>query len=80
MRTKIHKWGNSLALRIPRGFAIHAQLDNNSEVDIQLEDKQIIIKPVTRQQLTLEDLIAGINSENIHNEVNTGSEQGNEIW
>ncbi len=80
MRTKIQKWGNSLAVRIPKGFALHANLDNNSEVDIHLKDKQIIIKPIIRQKVSLEELLAGINSENMHREVETGSEQGNEIW
>lgn len=80
MRTKIQKWGNSLALRIPKGFAQHSNLENNSEVDIHLEDKQIVIKPVVRQTKNLADLLAGVNKENIHNEVDTGSACGNEIW
>lgn len=80
MRTKIQKWGNSLALRIPKGFALHANLNNNSEVDIHLDDKQIVIKPVARQNETLDELLAGVNKENIHTEVDTGSARGNEIW
>ncbi|HKL33312.1 MAG TPA: AbrB/MazE/SpoVT family DNA-binding domain-containing protein [Tangfeifania sp.] len=80
MRAKIQKWGNSLALRIPKGYAQDAKLENNSEVDIHLEDKQIVIKPVVLQNKSLEELLAGVNKSNIHNEVKTGSAQGNEIW
>jgi antitoxin MazE len=80
MRTKIQKWGNSLALRIPKGYAQDANLENNSEVDIHLEDKQIVIKPIDRQNISLEELLAGVNKSNIHNEVETGSAKGNEIW
>jgi len=80
MRTKIQKWGNSLALRIPKGYAQDANLENNSEVDIHLEDKQIVIKPVDRQNISLEELLAGVNKSNIHNEVETDSAKGNEIW
>lgn len=80
MRTKIQKWGNSLALRIPKGFAQHSNLENNSEVDIHLEDRQIIIKPVIRENKTLENLLAGVNENNIHSEVETGSAEGNEMW
>lgn len=80
MRTKIQKWGNSLALRIPKGFAQHVNLENSSEVDIHLQDKQIIIKPVVRENQSLEDLLAGINDNNIHSEVETGKAEGNEIW
>jgi antitoxin MazE len=80
MRTTIQKWGNSLALRIPKGFAQHANLENRSEVDIHLEDTQIVIKPVIREKQSLEDLLAGINKNNIHSEVETGSAEGKEIW
>ena len=80
MRTKIQKWGNSLALRIPKGYVQDANLENNSEVDIQLEDSQIIIKPVVRKKKSLEELLAGVNINNIHSEAETGSALGNEIW
>jgi antitoxin MazE len=80
MLTKIQKWGNSLALRIPKAFAIDAQLENNSVVEVSLVDGQIVIKPVTRPQWSLEQLLAGVNSDNLHREVNTGDATGNEIW
>jgi antitoxin MazE len=80
MRTKIQKWGNSLALRIPKGYALHANLENNSEVEIHMDDKQIIIKPVKREIETLDELLAGVNTKNIHTEIKTGSAQGTEIW
>ena len=54
MRTKVQKWGNSLALRIPKTFAHDAQLENDSTVELSLVDGQIIIKPVTARRWTLE--------------------------
>ena len=80
MRSKIQKWGNSLALRIPKGYAQDANLENNSEVDIYLEDNQIVINPVVRKNKSLEDLLAGINENNIHSEIESGSAEGKEIW
>ena len=80
MRSKIQKWGNSLALRIPKGYAQDANLENNSEVDIYLEDNQIVINPVVRKNKSLEDLLAGINENNIHSEIESGSAAGKEIW
>ena len=80
MHTKIQKWGNSLALRIPKAFATDAQLKSDSLVDISLINGQIILKPVMKPEWTLEELLAGINKENIHHEVETGSKTGNEIW
>jgi len=79
MLTKVQKWGNSLALRIPKAFALDAQLVNDSFVEISIVDGQIIITPVAAPSWTLEELLAGINKNNRHNEVDTGFAVGNEI-
>ena len=80
MLTKVQKWGNSLALRIPKAFARDAQLANDSLVEITIVEGQIIITPVEAPNWTLEELLAGINKKNIHHEVATGSAVGNEVW
>jgi antitoxin MazE len=80
MLTKVQKWGNSLALRIPKAFALDAQLENDSFVEITIVDGQIIITPVAAPSWTLEELLAGINKKNIHHEVDTGFATGNEAW
>ncbi len=80
MHAKVQKWGNSLALRIPKAFAIDTQLENDSMVDISVVEGQIIVKPLVKPEWTLEELLAGINKDNIHNEIDTGLAMGNEIW
>lgn len=80
MHAKVQKWGNSLALRIPKAFAVDTHLENLSMVELSVVEGQIIIKPVVKSVLTLEELLAGINDENIHSEVDTGLAIGNEIW
>ena len=80
MLTKVQKWGNSLALRIPKAFAVDAQLENDSFVEITIVEGQIIITPVAAPIWTLEELLAGINKNNIHHEVDTGIATGNEAW
>ncbi len=80
MLTKIQKWGNSLALRIPKTFALDANLENDSTVEISLVDGKIVVKPVNAPQWTLDELLAGINNNNIHHEVDSGEPVGNESW
>lgn len=80
MLTKVQKWGNSLALRIPKAFASDAKLENDSFVEISIVEGQIIITPVVAPSWTLEELLAGINKNNLHHEVDTGSTVGNEVW
>ncbi len=80
MLTKVQKWGNSLALRIPKAFALDAQIDNDSVVEVSLVNGQIVIKPVQSPTWTLEKLLAGVNNDNIHGETDTGEAIGNEVW
>ena len=80
MQTTIQKWGNSLALRIPKTFARDAQLEHDSLVDIRLVEGQIIVTPVETANWTLDELLARVNKTNLHQEVDTGSALGNEIW
>lgn len=79
MLTKVQKWGNSLALRIPKAFAVDAQLENDSLVEISLVKGQIVVTPVSASGWTLDELLAGITTENLHAEVETGSATGNEF-
>jgi antitoxin MazE len=80
MLTKIQKWGNSLALRLPKAFALDARLENDSIVEISLVDGQIVIKPVVAPAWTLEQLLSAVTDHNIHHESDTGEAVGSEIW
>ena len=80
MLTKVQKWGNSLALRIPKAFAVDAQLENDSLVEISIVDGQIIVTPLVTPSWKLKELLAGINKNNMHYEVDTSFVAGNEAW
>ena len=80
MRTRIHKWGNSLALRIPRSFAVQAGLEDTTVVDVSLIDGKLLVAPVAQPAPSLDDLLAGITPENLHDEVSTGPAVGHEAW
>jgi antitoxin MazE len=80
MQTKIQKWGNSLALRIPRSFAMDARLKQDTVVEISLVDGKLVIKPVATRSYQLNQLVAKMTSKNIHQEVETGKPAGKEVW
>ena len=80
MLTKVQKWGNSLALRIPKAFAVDAQLENDSLVEISFDKGKIIVTPIPAPRWTLEELLAGITKNNLHDEVDPGFAVGNEVW
>jgi antitoxin MazE len=80
MRIKIQKWGNSLALRIPKAFASQSKIRQDAYVNLTLEDNKIIVEPEDEKKYSIEELISGINKSNIHHEVDFGKREGNEYW
>lgn len=80
MNTKIQQWGNSLALRIPKAFAVEAKLHKGAVVDVSEEGGKIILTPVKKEKITLKGLLSGVTKENIHSEIRTGKRVGKEIW
>ena len=80
MRTRVQKWGNSLALRIPKSFASEINLEPGSEVELTLADGKLVILPLVRSDFSLDELLAGITDSNLHSEFDTGTAAGNEVW
>jgi len=80
METRVQKWGNSLALRIPKSFASEIGLRKETSVEISLDDGRLVITPVSRPKPTLKQLLAKVTQENLHHEVDTGTAVGNEVW
>jgi len=80
MRTRVQKWGNSLALRIPKSFADEVGLQNDSAVDVSLVKGKLVIAPVTQSKFTLQQLLAQVTQDNLHGESDTGVAVGNEVW
>jgi Growth regulator len=80
MRTRLRKWGNSLAVRIPQPFAKESNLEENSSVDVTLRNGKLIIVPVREPEFSLDDLVGRITKKNLHAEVRTGKKRGNEAW
>ena len=80
MKTRVQKWGNSLALRIPKSFAREVGMDNETTVEMSLVDGKLVVSPVVKPKPTLEDLLAQVTYENLHGEVDTGRAVGDEAW
>ncbi|HKW16576.1 MAG TPA: AbrB/MazE/SpoVT family DNA-binding domain-containing protein [Terriglobales bacterium] len=73
------RWGNSLAVRIPKNVADEAQLSEGDKLVLQSEAPgNVVIKAIERP--TLNQLLERITDENLHKEVNWGKPVGNEAW
>jgi len=80
MQSKVKKWGNSLAIRIPKTYAEEAGITNNSSVEIRFVDGNLIISPTQTPEYDLDELLSEVTPENIHSETDTGSPMGRESW
>ena len=80
METRVQKWGNSLALRIPKPLATQVGLEANTLVRVLLRGEELVIAPVKPPSLKLEDLLAQVTEHNLHGEVFTGPAAGREEW
>ena len=79
MQTKIAKWGNSLALRLPRHIAREARLSDGSTVQIEMREGSLIVTPV-RKKFKLAELLAGMEPRIKHGEFDWGEPKGDEEW
>jgi antitoxin MazE len=80
MRARIQKWGNSLALRIPKSFATEVGFQRETLVEVSLADGKLVVTPVAIPKLTLKQLLTQVTKENLHHEVDAGLAIGNETW
>ncbi|MBD2597981.1 AbrB/MazE/SpoVT family DNA-binding domain-containing protein [Nostoc spongiaeforme FACHB-130] len=80
MTSVVAKWGNSLAIRIPKSVAEQAHVTEGIGIDFSVEGNSIIITPQKRRKYTLDELLEGMTPENFHSEFETGNAVGNEDW
>jgi antitoxin MazE len=79
MKTVIRKWGNSLAVRIPKAISEQLDVSCDSHVELSIEKGCLVLRPA-RRTFDLASLLADITNENLHEEISTGKPVGREEW
>jgi len=83
MKTKAQKWGNSLAVRIPRGVVEEVGLKPHDALTIEVKKGRIVLVPVGKTgpipRYHLEDLVKKITPRNRYKEVDFGPPVGREV-
>ena len=77
-KAQLARWGNSLAVRIPKAVAEQARLQEGDSIVIKTVDGHVELHPAERIP-TLEELVTQITLANRHKEIATGPERGKEI-
>ena len=78
------RWGNSLAVRIPKAVADALKVSNGKRAEISIENGTLvlrpILKPARKPRYTLDELLNGMTRDNVPQEVEWGPRRGNEAW
>lgn len=80
MKTTAQKWRNSLAIRVPKSVAVQVGLKAHDDLEIEVQDGNVVLKPQLRRVHRLDDLAKRITPKNLHGEIDAGSPIGREIW
>jgi antitoxin MazE len=78
------KWGNSLAVRIPKSVAETLKVSAGKHAEVGIENGALVLRPIVKPKrkktYTLEELLKGMTRENVPQEVDWGELRGNEVW
>lgn len=66
MKARIQKWGNSLAVRIPKSFAEDLGWSEGFPVDMSPAEDALVIKTDRERTWDLDTLLARVTDENVH--------------
>lgn len=78
MQSQISKWGNSLALRLPKSVAADAQLHEGTAVELRVEGRTLVVR-AARPKYKLNELLAAHPSDG-NEEFDWGKAEGEEEW
>ena len=77
MKTHISRWGNSLAVRIPRAYADQAGLSEGTQVEFIAEGQSLVLR---KHRYRLDALLKQVRPETPHGEQDWGPRAGREEW
>lgn len=80
MNARVQRWGNSLAVRIPKVIAQETGLKEDAAVALSIVEGKLVIEPVAARAFTLDALLVDVTEANLHAEVETGPATGQEAW
>jgi antitoxin MazE len=79
MTAIVQKWGNSLAVRLPKAVADQIEVGEGQEVEMCVDGNSLVLRSA-RKNYKLSELLKGVTARNLHSETDWGKSKGKEIW
>jgi len=80
MSITLHRWGNSVGLRVPKPMLAQLGLSEGSQVDVTIEAGRLVIEPARHRRLRMAELLEGFTPEDRPGELDWGAPAGREAW
>jgi antitoxin MazE len=80
MKTQLKKWGNSLAIRVPKPVIAAAKLKAGDRLEFKVVGPGALHIHADKARPKLSHLVREITRENRHVETEWGNPTGNELW
>ena len=80
MQVIVKKWGNSASVRIPARVMAAADIAIDQAVDVREENGRIIIEPIRAPAYDLDAMLAEMEPETFHEDIDFGAVVGKEFW
>lgn len=80
MLTRMQKWGNSYAVRLPKAVVQETGLKEGETLQVEVVKRHIRLRRPVKREYSLDELVAGITRSNLHGEVDFGAPEGREAF
>jgi antitoxin MazE len=80
MAVTLHRWGNSVGLRVPKPLLEQLGLTEGSKVDLRIEGGRLVVQPHRPKRLTLAQVLEGFDPDDQPGEIGWGEPVGKEVW
>ncbi len=77
LKTRVSKWGSSLAVRIPKAIAEEWGIKEGTSIEMFYDNDRLRLR---KRKYTLEEMVASLKDAKLHPEIETDGPRGNEVW
>ena len=80
MKIKLHRYGDSLVLQIPRSILDDLNWKDDDILDLKIEENKLITEISSGNEMNIEDLFEDFNWQYEKEDIYWGKVTGKEVW